>query len=118
MAARKPKKDDGPEPLVLHIDGDEYALTAVHDIDGQKLQLPDYGYLDKLDFREQHEVRKIARDLSGNDQGEPSDFAPMDVAPALIAVVMKRKNPAFTLDEALAYDWSKATTRPTEAGTA
>lgn len=114
--ATRTKKDPELEPLVLHIGDEAFALTAIREIEGQKMQVPSFEWLDQLTFGEQLEVRKIARQLSGNPEGEPGDFAPMDVAPALITVVSKRQSPQFTLDDALKFDWKKATDRPTPAG--
>jgi hypothetical protein len=125
MATRK--KEPGLEPLVLHVGDEAFALTAIGEIteddDGNKAEpvkvpVPNFGWLDQLSFKEQLEVRKIARELSGNAKGEPGDFAPMDVAPALITVVNQRTDEKFTLDDALALDWTKATTRPTKPSSA
>lgn len=107
-----------PRPLVMTIAGEEFAFTTLVEIDGMKIQAPTFGWLDQLTFREQLEVRRIARDLSGNATGEPPDFAPMDVAPALLTVINQRTDDTFTLDDALAMDWAKVEGQPVDGGEA
>jgi hypothetical protein len=113
MATRKPR---GPEPLVLHIGGEEFALTAPREIeiDGEKLTVPGpvYGWVDQLDFGEQIEVRRIARELSGDREAELTDFNMLDLTPALITVLNKRTNDKFELADALKLKWDEAAARP------
>jgi hypothetical protein len=116
-AARKPK---GPEALVLHLGGEEFALTALIDVpddDGtsMKVPVPSLAWLDQLTFGEQLEVRRIARDLSGEKQGDWSDFDLLDLAPALITVVNQRTDDKFTVEDAKKLNWEKATARPPKA---
>lgn len=69
--------------------------------------------LDDLTFREQLELRKLVRDLVGED--EAFDPPMTAVIPVAYYILKRRDDDAFTLDQALDMKWGDVRKRPTKA---
>jgi hypothetical protein len=82
-------------------DQDQTALF----IDGARITIDD------LTYREQRDMREFVRNLA--PEHDPDQAGEQDVIPALIAVVKRRTDPEFTLEQAL--DFKPSDLAPPEA---
>jgi len=80
--------EEAAKPQGLFIDGDRY------DLDGNDLS-----------FKEQRELRKLVRELTGDPEINPADAPMMDFLPALVTIIKRRDDPTFEVDTALELKW-------------
>lgn len=79
-------------------------------IDGQAYTMDD------LTFREQRQFRDFVRELAPG--GDPDEAGEADIVPAMIVVVKRRTDEAFTLEQALDFkpgDVERPPTKTTRA---
>ena len=69
--------------------------------------------LDDLTFREQIELRKLVRELVGEDDMEDPPVSA--VIPVAYYILKRRTDAEFTLDQALDMKWEDVRKRPTKA---